>query len=485
MYKNFNQHIPINILIVDDDDDDYLIISDYIKGISNGFSYNIGWCPTYKEAMQELLKRKYNVYIVDYYLGAKTGLDFIKEAINNNCEEPIVLLTGMGNPEIDMMAMKYGAADYLVKGELTTEKLERSIRYTIDRYDYLKALKSNEKKFRTIFEKSKDCVFLADENFIFKDVNQAGTDLFGYTTEELTQISLYKLLVNAEEQQSIENALKKNEELIDYEVDLLTKNNEKVNCIISISKEGDINGNRYFQGMIHDISNLKKAEMANLQTEKFKASERLVRTLAHEIRNPLNNINLSVEELVSESKTDESAIFLEIINRNSGRIEDLITQLLDISQPKEIAIEKISLQSVMDESIAAAIDRIRLKKINLKTNYCDEPAYIIGDAVKLSIAFLNIIINAIEAMNNNDGALSIDIKDDDAKYIVSISDTGIGISEENISKLFEPYYTSKHSGMGWGLASSLNIIQSHKAHITVESDIHAGTTFIITFEKSV
>jgi FixJ family two-component response regulator len=93
--------------------------------------------------------------LVDYRLGAKTGLDLIKDAIKNGCEEPIVLLTGKGNKEVDVQAMEAGAADYLVKAELNTEKLERCIRYAVGRYEFIKALNRTKRNFVTFLKNQK------------------------------------------------------------------------------------------------------------------------------------------------------------------------------------------------------------------------------------------------------------------------------------------------------------------------------------------
>src|ERR1700733_6118520 len=165
-----NTQINANILIVDDDEDDYLIICDYIRSIP-GKTYNIGWCKNYNDALVQLNTCRHDLYFVDYRLGAKSGVDFLKEALQNNCEEPIVLLTGKGNYEVDIQAMQLGAVDYLVKTELSSEKLERCIRYALERSATLKALRANERKYRSIFEKSKDVVFVADYLLNFKDVN--------------------------------------------------------------------------------------------------------------------------------------------------------------------------------------------------------------------------------------------------------------------------------------------------------------------------
>ena len=102
----------------------------------------------------------------------------------------------------------------------------------------------------------------------------------------------------------------------------------------------------------------------------------------------------------------------------------------------------------------------------------------------MKIAFVNIIINAIEAMKEDEGKLLINIEEDTLNYYIHFRDNGMGISEENIIKLFEPYYTSKPSGMGLGLSSTLNIIRSHGAFIEVDSSLYIGSTFTITFNKN-
>ncbi|RYD98478.1 MAG: hybrid sensor histidine kinase/response regulator, partial [Sphingobacteriales bacterium] len=123
-----------------------------------------------------------------------------------------------------------------------------------------------------------------------------------------------------------------------------------------------------------------------------------------------------------------------------------------------------------------------LQHIQLKVRYADNPCAISANKEKLKIAFLNIIINAVEAMpNDGSGHLDVTITSDDGRHVTVIRDNGCGISEENISRLFEPYYTSKRNGMGLGLAATLNILQAHKAQIDVTSVVGQGTTFTISF----
>lgn len=475
----FSDLSPFRILVIDDDEDDFFITNEYIKNIK-GYNFVVEWRYDYKGAFSDICEKKYDLYLIDYYLGAKTGLDLIKEAMAKNCDEPMIILTGKGTPEIDAEAMHSGAVDYLIKGEMNTEKLERCIRHVIERSKGIRTLRSNERKFRHIFERSKDAVFLMNTDLSFLDVNDATTELFEYSREALTKISLVDLLANKKDEQWLQLELK-NGEVEDKEIELSTKSGEIVWCILSLSKEVDNYGRSFLQGIIHDITNLKRAEKTTLRLEKMGMAERLVRTLAHEVRNPLNNINLSLEQLSIEMKSEDAQMYLEIITRNSKRIEMLIKQLLGASRP-EIVMQQTDLKTVLDESIAAANDRILLRHITLTKKYPDTAAPITADNEKLKIAFLNIIINAVEAMEDH-GLLVISLSDEGQNYKLLISDTGCGISEENLSRLFEPYFTAKKNGLGLGLAATMTILESHKATVEVKSEMGTGTTFIITLPK--
>ncbi|HWB28667.1 MAG TPA: ATP-binding protein [Chitinophagaceae bacterium] len=479
-----NLTAPIRVLIVDDDEDDFFLTSEYIKTIK-GSAFVIDWSYRYKDAFDRIIGREYDIYFIDYRLGAKTGLDLLKEALENNCEEPMILLTGKGNQAIDVEAMQAGAIDYLVKSELNTEKLERCIRYALERTNSTKRLKANERKFRSIFEKSKDIVFLADEELVFRDVNHVATELLEYDRNELLKMSLYTLLANKETRQVLRKEILSQGEVDDKEIELLTKSNEKISCILSVSTETNITGEKYTQGIIHDITNLKKAEKVTLQAEKLRAAGRLVSTLAHEVRNPLNNINLAVDQLYQDDTINgDTKMFLDIVNRNSKRIALLISELLNSAGPTEMALHKKSLREILDDTLTVASDRITLKKISVDIFYDDEELYILADTEKLKIAFLNIIINAIEAVSEETGKLVLKAVADNGYHKVIIADNGTGINEENLARLFEPYFTSKRNGLGLGLAGTLNILQSHKALIDVKSKIGEGSIFTISFKPA-
>jgi len=474
----------IKILIIDDDEDDYFIISDYLKEI-NGTKFITDWCNNYLSAVQEIRSGAHDIYFVDYKLGNKTGLDLLKESTHQQSDRPIILLTGKGNKAIDIEAMKNGATDYVIKSELNSEKLERCIRYSLDRAASLKAIKESENKYRNLFAGSKDSLFIADNNLSFKEVNGAACNLFECDYHELEKMSLYDFIPDASSRKNIKSILDGNHNVFELEIEIESKQKEKRVCILSVLLELNSGGHNLLHGIIHDITNIKKAEQINLQSAKLAANERLVRILAHEIRNPLNNIQLSAENLEIMNEADKTQKgLISIIQRNSVRINQMITDLLESTKTLDLVFEKHSLQEMVDESLSIAGDRIKLQNITLKRTFIPSPLYIFADKSKLQIAFSNILVNAIEAMEKDKGELCVVVNEAHDKYRVFIKDNGKGIPEENLSKIFEPFFTMKKNGMGLGLSAAYGIFQSHKASMHVESVLNNGTTFIMDFNKS-
>jgi len=475
----------IRVLIVDDDEDDFFLTSDYLNDI-RGKNFAIDWAKNFDDAVGKVTSCEYDICFFDFLLGAKTGLDLLKKAIQEGCQSPIILLTGKGDHKIDMEAMRLGAVDYLIKSELDSEKLERCIRYSLERADTLKTLRESEQQYRTIFNHVRQGIIVTqpkDGSFIY--YNPATLEMLGYEAEELNQISTAKIFEKPEVWHLFNEKLEENGNIDKFEAIFLTKKGERKICLIDAQKQKNSEGKESFLSIIHDVTAQRKAEREAMMLEKMAATGRLVRTLAHEVRNPLTNIHLSVEQLESDLKTeDEDAqLFLGIIRRNSQRISDLITELLNNSKPSELAFSKISIHQVLDATLEQAIDRINLKNITLEKQYGEDVSLNL-DVNKIKIAFLNIIINAVEAMEEGQGKLIIRNHIANNYCYVSIKDNGTGISPENMSRLFEPYFTAKNNGIGLGLAATLNIIQSHKATVDVNSELGKGTEFIVTFALS-
>lgn len=239
------------------------------------------------------------------------------------------------------------------------------------------------------------------------------------------------------------------------------------------------------QRRVEQLAELNTELIELRSLEKYTVTGRIARVIAHEVRNPLTNINLATEQLRSEivhssDDTHNEDLLFEMINRNSERINQLVSDLLNTTRINELKFGQISINDLLDASLEMAKDRIELSKIRVIKNYDLKICPISVDAEKVKIAFLNIIVNAIEAMEEY-GILEITTSVKNKRCFVKISDTGKGLSKSDMDRLFEPYFTTKEKGNGLGLANSQNIILSHQGSISAESEPGEGTTFTISF----
>jgi signal transduction histidine kinase len=228
----------------------------------------------------------------------------------------------------------------------------------------------------------------------------------------------------------------------------------------------------------------KKAERDMLIAERLSMTGKLARTIAHEVRNPLTNLTLAFDQLKEEMPTEnvDVNLYCEIIERNANRIEQLISEMLSSSKPKELNLELTPINDILEQTLALSIDRINLNQIKLERNFPTELPRVLLDREKIKIALLNIIINGLEAMQPGAGVLRISAEQKNGCVLTTISDNGKGIAPEDIEKLFDPFYTDKPGGMGLGLTSTKNILNSHNAEVDVQSVVGEGTTFCISFK---
>ncbi len=206
--------------------------------------------------------------------------------------------------------------------------------------------------------------------------------------------------------------------------------------------------------------------------------------LAHEVRNPLTTINLSVQMLMSGIQDEKMNVYLGIIMRSSNRINDLINELLKYQQAEEIHPESISIHQLLDDVLALAGDRIALKNVSVFKDYSKEDCLILLNMPKMKIALTNIIINAVDAMDNEKGELQLITRSTESNCLVQVKDNGCGISKENLKYIFEPYFTKKTGGMGLGLSTTLDILFTNHVKVEVQSEEEKGTCFFLTFRRT-
>jgi signal transduction histidine kinase len=252
-------------------------------------------------------------------------------------------------------------------------------------------------------------------------------------------------------------------------------------------KKATIQAESYHDQLEKRVKELASAnqELLELRSlERFTSMGRVARVIAHEIRNPLTNIDLSANHLESDDLDGEDKkLFLDIIARNSRRINELINELLSATKFTDLQYEEIRVDVLLDESLNEAFDRAQLNRVRIEKKYSNERIWLNVDRSRMKIAILNIIVNAMEAITGENGCLTIETNHLGENCIIIIRDNGKGMDEETMAKVFDPYFTSKTNGNGLGMTNSQNIILNHKGKIEVFSEEGNGTSFIITLNS--
>ncbi|MBP6312140.1 MAG: CHASE3 domain-containing protein [Flavobacteriales bacterium] len=242
-----------------------------------------------------------------------------------------------------------------------------------------------------------------------------------------------------------------------------------------------------FMIVFNDITDRKRSEEMMAETDKLKLTAQLSRTVAHEIRNPLTNIHLAMEQLQDEIPEDneDAPPFLEIIDRNLDRIGTLIKNMLESSKIRELDLVPCKMEDIVRDLMNHMQDRLQLKSMKGVVEVATELPTFMADCELIHLAINNITVNAVEAMDPEVGELSISAYRSNEDMILEIRDNGKGMEDHEIDRLFEPFYSSRPGGLGLGLATSRSILNSHGIQTTVKSSVGNGTSFYLRIPKAI
>jgi two-component system sensor histidine kinase PilS (NtrC family) len=236
--------------------------------------------------------------------------------------------------------------------------------------------------------------------------------------------------------------------------------------------------------LIDDRTTEKMREETYRQQEKLAAVGQLAAGIAHEIRNPLASISGSIQLMMGspQNHTDENMKLMKIVDKEIDRLNGLITEFLEYVRPEKKVNQRINLNNVIREVIEALQFNPKLRKDVEQKFELKAQSEILGNRDKLKQALLNFAINAYQAMDKTERPeLEIETHDDRDLVVLIIRDNGCGIKAENLSRIFEPFHTTKSNGTGLGLAVTHKILQAHEARVMVDSTVGDGTKFVIEF----
>ena len=246
---------------------------------------------------------------------------------------------------------------------------------------------------------------------------------------------------------------------------------------------------KQFNEMTAGLAKTRDLQEQLQEAEKSAVVGRLASAIAHEIRNPLNYINLSLDHLrkkfrpEDESKQENFEKLTKQLKIEVDRINQQISDFLRYSRPTKLEIHSIDIRETIEDSLRIVEPQAAEQNIKISLVEEENVSNALGDANVLRSVFNNLFINAIHAMEKNGGKLTVKLSSE-ADYVkINISDTGEGIPFENLEKIFEPYFSTKETGTGLGLAIVKKIVDDHNGKIEVESEENQGTEFTVKLPK--
>jgi len=360
------------------------------------------------------------------------------------------------------------------------------------------ALLESEKRYRVLFEESKDTVFIVDTRGKLVDINPAGSELLGYTKEELLALDLvHDLHITPQARSQFRKKLVPEGYVKDAELELRTKNGGTVVVNVSASimydAEGRLSG---YRGIAHDVTERKRLEQQLLQAQKMESIGLLAGGVAHEFNNILTGIIGCADEL--QESIDEydvrSQSSIKTIQSAAKHAAEFTRNLLSFSRKQMMTLQPVVVNDVTTDTLKLLLKMLS-KNIHFSLDLSSEMLTVMADSGQLSQVLVNLAINARDAMPHG-GQVKIktwlaSLDEETAQKhglevpgnyaVISVSDSGTGMDEKTLDRIFEPFFTTKEVGKGTGLGLSVvyGIIKQHKGAILVESKPGDGTVFTI------
>jgi PAS domain S-box-containing protein len=514
----------VRVLLIDDDEDDFFLTRDLLGDIPNG-GFELEWVSDYDAALEAVGRGAHDVYLLDYRLGRRTGLDLLREARQRGYHPAVIFLTGQGEREVDVAAMEAGALDYLEKGHLNSATLERAIRYTllqkrqadelerkvqertadlaranralqaeiITRRQVSEALHDSEARFRHLADAMPQIVWIIAADGTLEYINRRWTEYTGLTLEETRDRERVQEVLYPGDQKRIDLAAARGlRERVPYQVEFrLKRAGDGVyrwflgRGVPVLDEQGEIV--RWY-GTSTDINDQKKAEEELREADRRKTQ--FLATLAHELRSPLPPIRNALEIMrLAHNEPDAVERGRAMIERQIKQLVRLIDDLLDLSRISrgkiELRKERIDAATVVQSAVETSQPLLDAAEHHLTVALPPEPLFLDADPTRLAQVLINLLTNAAKYTDPG-GRIWLRASREGDRAVFSVRDTGIGLAADQIPRIFEMFTQVGRSeersqgGLGIGLWLVRSLVELHGGSVEVRSDGPGqGSEFIL------
>jgi two-component system, NtrC family, sensor histidine kinase AtoS len=357
--------------------------------------------------------------------------------------------------------------------------------------DEQQKFQSVSKLYRTLFESAGDAIMITelggDSAGRIVSANRAASDLYGYSIDELQGMNVISLVPDnkvAQFQERMQTVA--HEGWSRTNVKRKRKDGTLIPLDLSIGPL-ELDERRYLLCFCKDISDRLKAEEELQRANQMALVGQMSAGLAHEIKNPLAGIKVSLDVLSDELELlpEDRELFARIINE-INRMEKLLKSLLNYARPPQPQFDLVDMNRLLDNSLKHVEVAARSHGdlvVHLAREFSAQLPQVEADSSQMQQVFLNILLNAVDALET-EGTISIATRmDEEDRIRIAITDSGTGMSEEALDKIFNPFFTTKTKGTGLGLAICKRLVEQHCGQIFVESKVGCGTSFVITLPQ--
>lgn len=477
----------IRCLVIDDDDGDFFLAEDALSDIA-ARPHIAEWAPNYREAESMLAEKPFNVCLVDYRIGPDNGLDFVRKMIAKGCRVPMILLTGMSDPEIDEEAADAGAFDFINKGSITPETLERSIRYSVLLSRQIRKLEENSVLLRVTLEHTGAGIAA------FNSSNELET----YNSRLLELLDLKDEFSESEESgTSPENSRLRTEIVqrlqlfgksaaVETEIEFADGRIIEV-CINSAP------GNRKII-VCTDITERKKAEENLISSREAavaadEAKSRFLANMSHELRTPLNAI-IGFSELMKLQMSQQNANpqwieYTTDVHSSGAHLLSVINDILEISKidAGKVSVEPnwIALSDLIEFCQKSVETLAQSREQQLDYQIMGPTVAIRCDHRLMRQALINLLSNAVKFTDDGGKVRTIVDTAEDGRVRICVCDDGIGMSEDELDVCLKPFgqadssLSRRFEGTGLGLPLVKRYCELHGGDLEIRSDKGLGT----------
>ena len=494
---------PIRILVVDDAPEHARMVVDFLHMSEEWSGVEASIASTYDEALKRLTAARYDVAFFDYWLGARDGLSLIRDARDRGVDTPVVVLTGQGDEDVAVHAMKAGAADYLSKTNISVETLDRAIRHSLklhaeeaQRRQAEAALRASEERFRALVENSHDALLLIDAEARVTYMTPSSERHLGWKPKDLVGRSIFDFihpddvdLVTAR----MGGTLAHPGEAITAEVRFRhADGGYRVMEGVGVNRLDDPSVGAIVVNA-RDITDRRRLEDQLRHSQKMEAVGQLAGGVAHDFNNLLTAIlgycNLLLDELDANSPLRAD---LEEIRSAGDRAAALTRQLLAFSRRQMLQPQVVDV-NLLVQQMEKLLRRMLTGSVELATDLAPGVDSVKVDPSSIEQVVVNLTVNARDSMPSG-GRITIRTAnvDVDAAFaaahvpilpgryvLLAVADSGEGMDEPTRRRIFEPFFTTREQGKGTGLglATVYGIVKQSGGYIWVESEPGSGSTF--------